>query len=135
MSAIATDTGPREWGGATRRAAKRLPLGSKRFVGPPERCEVREGVEEFLRDHPELGPFLHETAAKVRESFGRETALALATFQERESSSAPVEFFLLVKTPLDVPEARARMDRFDDAWWLDNMNRFDGLLHVALEFI
>jgi hypothetical protein len=135
MSAIASDTDPHGWSGATKRGAKRLPLGSKSFVAVLERCEMREGAQAFLRDHPELGPFLRETAANVRDSFGQQTALALETFQEPEAARAPVELFLLVKTSLDVPEARERMDRFGDEWWLDNMNRCDGLLHVALEFV
>lgn len=134
MSAIASDTDPREWGGATRQKAKRLPLGSKRFVAPPERCEVREGAQPFLRDHPELKPFLDETIAKVREYFGQETALSIEGVMDPEDESASLELYVRVKTSLRVKAAREILERFEEAWWLRNKHRGGFLIHVTLEF-
>lgn len=97
--------------------------------------EVRQGVEDFLREHSDLCPFLAETCNKLREYFGPDAAFALKLFQEPEAYTAPVELFLLVKTPLEVEEARERLGGFEEEWWYDNMQRGGFLLHVALEFV
>jgi hypothetical protein len=97
--------------------------------------EQREGVERFLAEHPALRPLVREAGDKLREYFGEATELAVERFVDPESSSAPVELFLRVKTPLDVEEARERLGRFEEEWWLDNLQRGDYLLNVALEFV
>jgi hypothetical protein len=94
-----------------------------------------EGEEIFLREHPGLQPVVAEAALKLREYFGPGAALALERFRDPEAPSAPEELHLVVQTKLGSDEARAAMDRFDDAWWLDNMERGEHLLHVTMEFV
>lgn len=116
---------------------KPLRLSDRNVVeaSPPPGYELREGVERFLRERSSLRPFLYETGGKLREYFGSDTLLAVECFVDPESSSAPVELFLLVKTHLEVDEARERLRRFEQGWWLDNMQRGDYLLNVSLEFV
>jgi plasmid stability protein len=95
---------------------------------------MREGAEALLRDHPALYPVIADAAVKLREHFGPGAVLALERFRDPEAPSAPQELHLVVRTALDPGAARAAMDRFDDAWWFDNMERGEHLLHVTMEF-
>jgi hypothetical protein len=113
----------------------RAPDGDASGIAPRPGYEMREGVERFLSEHPGLRPFLYETGGKLREHFGPDTGLAVERFVDPEAPAAPVELFLRVKTALDAGEARARLHQFEEDFWLDNLQRGDYLLNVALEFV
>ncbi len=95
--------------------------------------ELREGAEAFLQEHPDVRALMLEAGAKLREYFGAETEFAVEVFRDPESFEAPNMLFLGVKTSLEVEEAHAILERFNDAWWYDNANKAK-LLNVSLEY-
>jgi hypothetical protein len=96
--------------------------------------ELRAGTEPILREAPELRAFLDETCAELRRVFGSAGELAVTSFEDPEAPEGKPALFVLVRTMLDAKAAGDLLDRFDDAFWLDNAPRAGGMLEVSLEF-
>jgi hypothetical protein len=124
--------------GAARTLEARAPASSSaaRRTGAddPPAYELRAGTEPILRDAPELRAFLDETCRELRKVFGSAGQLAVTRFEDPEAPAGTPALFVLVRTMLDAKAAGDLLDRFDDAFWLDNAPRAGGLLEVSLEF-
>jgi hypothetical protein len=96
--------------------------------------ELRSGAEPLLHRAPDLRTFLEETCAEIRKVFGAATELAVTSFEDPEEPEGKPSLFLLVRTTLDATTAGDLLDRFDEAWWLDNAPRAEGKIEVSLEF-
>ena len=94
-----------------------------------------EEVAEFLRRHEALMPVLLEAAPVLAGLFGNDTPLRLSLFTDPEADDARALLFILVRTGLSVPEARARLDTFEEEWLLDRLEVAGGSLNVALEYV
>lgn len=65
--------------------------------------------------------------------FGPGTPLALSAERDREASGH-TELVVAIGTDLDAEDALARLDRFDEGWWLDALLPVAGVLLFTLEF-
>lgn len=123
------------WAHLRAKVLRRPPPQSDPESGRRRSFEMREDAEPFLAEHPAVVPVLYEVGDKLREIFGAATTLVVERFVDPESSAVPDELFVRVKTTLTVEEARALLERFEEEWWLDNMQRANCLINVALEFV
>jgi len=91
-------------------------------------------VQRFLQPYPHLAELLLEAFPYLKKHFGPSPQVELEVIRDPEIGSLG-ELVAFILTPLSVHEAEARLDRFDDEWFLDRLDRTDGLLNVCLEFI
>lgn len=96
--------------------------------------ELREGAGAILAADAPLRAFVDETCAEIREVFGTSGELAIARYQDPDAPESGPSLYLLVRTTLEASIAGPLLDRFDEAWWLDNAPRAQGKLEVSLEF-
>ncbi len=90
-------------------------------------------ILDFVEEHASLAGLLSEAQAKIAEVFGPETRVALELVTDMDSPNE-VELFALIGADMSVEEARARMNRLDEDWWLDAVTRTDGLMNIDVEF-
>ncbi len=98
--------------------------------------EVRDPskVAEFLSENLFLLDLLKEIPAQIRKFFGNGQKLILEFFWNPEDP-AWHQVHVLVPTKLSVDEAFATMEKFDEAWWLENFARADMKLQILKEYI
>ncbi len=90
-------------------------------------------VTGFVRDHPEvIGPLL-EAVEVVPRYFGPDVPLVLEVVRDPEAHDH-TQLFALIQTRLDGEAALASLDRFDDEWWLDALQRANRNLIFSLEY-
>ncbi|OGF56907.1 MAG: hypothetical protein A2Z21_07335 [Candidatus Fraserbacteria bacterium RBG_16_55_9] len=97
------------------------------FVKKPE-------VDAYLQRYKFLERILAEAAAEIREAFGFAINLSL---EVRYDPEAPDEaaLFAYIHTDLPPDEALEKLDRFDQEWLLDQLDRIDGKLNFNLKYI
>ena len=91
-------------------------------------------VAEFLSENLFLLDLLKVIPGKLRKFFGKNTKLAVELFAELEMPSSK-EIFVLILTKNSAKEARAKMDEFDEKWWLENLDKANCKLNVSLEYV
>lgn len=91
-------------------------------------------VAKFLSGNLFLLDLLKIIPGKLRKFFGKNVKLAVELFAEPEMPSLK-EIFVLVLTKKDAKEARAKMDEFDQIWWLENLDKANFKLNVSLEYV
>jgi predicted HTH domain antitoxin len=91
-------------------------------------------VGPFLQAYPHLAGFLLEAFPYLQKHFGTNPRVELEVIRDPEIGPTG-ELIAYILTALSVDEAQARLDRLDDEWLLDELNRTDGLLNFSLEFI
>ena len=96
---------------------------------------LRGDVEGLTDEIPQLVPLLLEVRAQVVRFFGPDVPVVLELVQNPEAADALPELFAYIQTRLPVPEAKARLEKLDEQWWLDALARGDGRLNVALEYV
>jgi hypothetical protein len=103
--------------------------------GKSRRLELREPevLNKYLEENSFLIPLINEASAKLVEYFGPETPQILQVVYHPDDGSC--ELFLYVKPDLPVSEAIATLDRFDEDWWLDAMDRsnFQMVIKIGYE--
>ncbi len=93
-----------------------------------------EKVQAFLQDHPQLIEIVLEAALHIERHFGLDTQVELAVSVDPEIEDME-ELFAYVCTSLPVDEALARLDRLDEEWFLDQLERVDDLFNIDLRFV
>jgi len=88
----------------------------------------------FLRKNRFLVPLLREIPEKIYDYFGKEQKLSLKISFESDSLQL-AELWVSILTELLANEVLPILDRFDEEWWLENMNRADSKLNITLKFI
>jgi len=78
---------------------------------------------------------LLEACSELRKVFGDGVDIVVERADDPEGTDIEPMLFALVQTSLDGQEAAQALDRFNDAWWLDNMARARGALEVSVEFV
>lgn len=76
-----------------------------------------EPLRDVLVHHPAVGPFLEETAYRIRDYFPVESRLLIRYVHDPEDGSTG--WYVFIETALSVEDAVDRLDRFDHDWWLD----------------
>lgn len=103
--------------------------------GKSRRLELREPevLRKYLEENSFLIPLINEASAKLVEYFGPETPQILQVVYHPDDGSC--ELFLYIKPDLPVSEAIATLDRFDEEWWLDAMDRsnFQMVIKIGYE--
>ena len=98
--------------------------------------EIRNPSEValFLRDNTFLLDLLEEIPSKLRKFFGGKSKFAVELLSEPEFPSSR-EIFVLVLTEENAEQARNKMDKFDEKWWLKNLDKARCKLNVSLEYV
>jgi hypothetical protein len=91
-------------------------------------------VRRFLQTYPHLTGFLLEAFPYLEKHFGSSPHVELEVIRDPEIGRTG-ELIASILTPLSVDDAQARLDGLDDEWFLDELDRVDGLFNFSLEFI
>lgn len=91
-------------------------------------------VNSFLRKNRFLVPLLREIPEKIYDYFGKDQKLALKVSFESDSPQS-TELWILILTELSAKEAFPILEKFDEEWWLENLDRTDCKLNISLEYI
>ncbi len=90
-------------------------------------------VRRFLHVCPQLVEVLLEARVHLQKYFGPDPQVTLEVISDPEAESID-ELFAYIHTSLPVDEALARLDRLDEEWFLDQLDRIDGQFNFNLEF-
>jgi len=77
---------------------------------------------------------LEEAIPHIRAAFGEVDELRLELTRDPETVDEESCLFILIRTPLAWRQALARLDRLDDAWWLEASRATDGRLCIDVDF-
>jgi hypothetical protein len=119
--------------------AKRLPL--KLLAGGAEprlplALVYRKGARELLLQSPwAIRSLVMDAFERIPRYFGDTARFALERFVDPEEAAEEPLLYLVVGTTLSASEARDALDRFDEEWWLDNVDRGQNRIHLSLEFL
>jgi hypothetical protein len=90
-------------------------------------------VGNFIQAHQELTSLLNEAYQELRKYFSSEDLkLELVTDPEIAGEQ---QLFVYIFTSLSVTDALQKFDEFDEQWWLDRIDRANGLLNFNLRFV
>ena len=87
----------------------------------------------FLEWHRTLVDILVEAYPHLQRHFDISPPVPLELVQDAEADGRAC-LFVYIPTALPVAEARAQMYRFDDDWFLDQIDRVGSLLNFNLKF-
>ena len=90
-------------------------------------------VVRFLRVRPSLVGVLLEAQSQLESHFGANPQVVLEVVSDPEGERD--ELFAYVRTSASVDESLARLDRFDEDWFLDQLDRVNGRLNFDLEYV
>jgi len=93
-----------------------------------------EAVRRFLHAYPQLVEVLLEAHVYLQKYFGPDPRVTLEVVSDPEVEGMD-ELFAYIVTTLSVDEALARLDRLDEEWFLDQIDRVDGRFNFNLEFV
>jgi hypothetical protein len=91
-------------------------------------------VKRFLLACPQLVEVLLEARVHLQRYFGPDLQVALEVVSDPETEGLK-ELFAYIHTSLPVDEALARLDKLDEEWFLDQLDRVDGQFNFNLEFV
>ncbi|MCU0240547.1 MAG: hypothetical protein MUC29_13990 [Pyrinomonadaceae bacterium] len=91
-------------------------------------------VGEFVSENLYLLDLLEEVPSRIYNYFGDNQKLALRVSHEPEFPNSS-ELWVDILTKLPATEATTLLDKFDEEWWLDNLERTNYKLNITLEFI
>ena len=91
-------------------------------------------VGDFIGENFFLLDILEEIPNRISQYFGDNQKLTLTVSYEPEFPNSS-ELWVEVLTELSAKEARPILDKFDEEWWLDNMDRGNFKLNITLKFI
>ncbi len=90
-------------------------------------------VGNFLQAHQELTSLLPEAYQELRKYFSSED-LKLELVADPELAGEQ-QLFVYIFTALSVTDALKQFDEFDERWWLERIDRANGLLNFNLRFV
>ena len=91
-------------------------------------------VGKFLRDNLFLFDLLKMIPRQITKYFGKNAKLALELLSEPDFPSSR-EIFVLILTEDAAENARSKMNKFDQKWWLENIDKANCKLNVSLEYV
>jgi hypothetical protein len=96
-----------------------------------ENDRTRQKAERFLEANPFLFPLLDETIEKTEFYFGH-PLLNLEVVDDPEDNFQQLVLNIITELPED--NAIQRFEQFRDEWWLDNLQRSQLKLVIALSY-
>lgn len=100
-------------------------------LDPRYEIHDRAAVVAYLDRHPFLLPLLNDASTQIPRYFEPNDLPELQVVQDRESLAR--QLYLIVRTSLPPETAFDRLDRFDEAWWLDASDAAQGALTIDIE--
>ncbi len=91
-------------------------------------------VAEFIGENLFLLELLEEIPSEIFVHFGNNQRLQLEILSEPDFPDSK-ELWVSVLTELSAQKARQIMDKFDQNWWLGNLDRADCKLNIALQYV
>jgi hypothetical protein len=91
-------------------------------------------VAKFLLENFFLFDLLKEVPGKIREYFGEKQKTVLKISYEPEYPNA-AELWVEILTELSAKDAMQILDRFDEEWWFEKVEKSHGRLNITLKFI
>jgi hypothetical protein len=88
---------------------------------------------DFIQEHQELVALLNESYKEIRKYFPSEE-LKLELVSDREIAEDQ-QLFVYICTSLSVTDSLKKLDEFDEKWWLERIDRANGLLNFNLRFV
>ncbi len=119
-------------------------VSDQRTIAPAERIAPladlyrfndREAVTSFLQRHDFLVDLLIEAREHIRTHFGPDTPAALEVVYDPEDEHGEPELFARIETTLSAEEALLHLDRLDEGWWLDAVQRGRFILQIDVRFV
>jgi hypothetical protein len=93
----------------------------------------KKQVFAFIQENPYLIDLLVDAYQKIQYFFSSCTEVFLQIVGEPESSNDK-QLIAWISLSLNPDEAIARLDQFDEEWWLDEMERAQDKLCFTIEF-
>ncbi len=93
-----------------------------------------EEVKNFLSKSQFLFPLLEEIPNKIHQYFGNNQRLSLKVSFEPDFPQSS-ELWVSILTELPAKEAFLILEKFDEEWWLESMDRADCKLNIILKFV
>jgi hypothetical protein len=90
--------------------------------------------DAYFAAHPQVADFLQASYGQLRRFFGPEASLVLEVVRDPEASVPSDFLFVNIRTSMPVDDALARLDQFDEDWYLDQVDTFGDLVNFNLEF-
>ncbi len=94
---------------------------------PPE-------VAEFLSRNTFLLDLLKEIPSKIFQYYGSEQKIALEVFYEPDFPQSS-KLWVSVLTERSAEEARSIMDKIDEDWWLENIDKAKCKLNIGIDYV
>ena len=95
----------------------------------------KKAVSHYLDKYPFLVHLLWEVDVKVRQYFDVDSPLILEVVRDFESGSEDGdELFAMIPTTLPPEEARTRLRRLDENWWLEASRRGQHRMSVNIRY-
>jgi hypothetical protein len=91
-------------------------------------------VADFIGENLFLLELLEEIPDQIFRCFGYNQKLRLEILSEPDFPDS-IELWVSVLTELSALESRQIMDKFDENWWLDNLDRADCKLNVTVKYV
>jgi len=89
-------------------------------------------VRSFLVTHPDLVEVLFEARSYLEALFGSDLEVILEVVTDPDAEGLK-QLFAYIHTSLPIDDALERLDRLDEEWFLDQLDRVDGLCNFNLE--
>ena len=86
-------------------------------------------IKAFLRDHETLASVLFSAFPKINAFWGNQLSPELRLVEDADDESTSLVVYVASRQP----DAYARLDRFDEEWWLDHIKETEGLLNFAID--
>jgi hypothetical protein len=92
-----------------------------------------EPVQRFLEQHPGVTQVLLDAKKPLQDAFGKDVKVSVTVTSNPEIAEG--EFLVSsIQTSLSAMDAHARLDTFDETWWLDNVSRAEGQVIFTIAF-
>ena len=91
-------------------------------------------VRHFLRIHPHLVNVLLEGYTHLQRHFGANSQVVLEIVSDPEVEKGD-ELFTYIHTSFPPDEAQAKLDKFDQDWFLDQLDHVAGKLNFDVQFV
>lgn len=92
----------------------------------------KEEVSDFITTNPHLEPLLIDALNPIMTIFP-DSPLNLSVFHDPESPTGD-HLVLGISTKMRAREALKELDKIDESWWGENIERAKGMLSIELEY-
>ena len=92
----------------------------------------KEEAFNFIQANPQLESLLNDAVNPIKEFFPK-SSLHLGVFHDPESPTGN-HLVLGISTQMRAKEALKELDKLDEGWWSENIERAKGKLSIELDY-